>query len=414
MLKLNYYKNNILETLSFLIISLFPITIFLGSGLLNLSIIILDILFLIEIFREKKLNFLNNIFFYLLIFFWSTLIINLIFFSIEPSNSILRTVGFVRYIFFVFALKYIFEIKKNYYLDKVFKIWTIFFLVVTCDLIIEYTFGQNIFGFKAELPGRLVGFMEDEMKIGHFYSAFILICLITINNYLNNFKNIENKKFLKEIIFFTFVTIFFITSFLIGERANFIRVLLILLIFLLYFKRNYKALISILLICGIIFTSLVLNNDRFKQRFWITFLHPLIKNPVETLFTPPYGDHYKSALEVFDRNKIFGVGIKNYALDSSKNIYSKNPSVHPHQVHFEFLAELGLFGYLSFFYFIFQSLIFAIRSLFIKNDFYKLSGALFVLASLLPFIPSGSFFTTYGAALFWLNFAILIQNNKSK
>ena len=162
------------------------------------------------------------------------------------------------------------------------------------------------------------------------------------------------------------------------------------------------------------FTSLVLSNDRLKQRFWITFLHPLIKSPVKTLFTPPYGDHYKSALEVFDRNKIFGVGIKNYALDSSKNIYSKNPSVHPHQVHFEFLAELGLFGYLSFFYFIFQSLIFSIRSFFMKNDFYKFSGVLFVFASLLPFIPSGSFFTTYGAALFWLNFAILVQNNKSK
>ena len=24
---------------------------------------------------------------------------------------------------------------------------------------------------------------------------------------------------------------------------------------------------------------------------------------------------------------------------TSKNIYAKNPSVHPHQVHFEFLAE---------------------------------------------------------------------------
>ena len=39
-------------------------------------------------------------------------------------------------------------------------------------------------------------------------------------------------------------------------------------IFLLFFKKNFKATISILLICGIIFTSLVLNNDRFKQRFW--------------------------------------------------------------------------------------------------------------------------------------------------
>ena len=414
MLKIKHFKNNILETLSFLIISILPIIIFLGSGLLNLSIIIIDLLFLIEIYRTKNFKFLNNIFFYLLIFLWATFLINLFFFSIDPSKSILRSLGFVRYIFFVFAIKYIFEIKENFYLNKIFKIWTLTFLIVTFDLIIEYIFGQNIFGFKAELTGRLVGFFKDEMKIGHFYSAFILICLVTINNYFKSIKNINDKKFFKEIIFFSFVTLFLITSFLIGERANFIRILLILVLFILFFKKNYKALISIILICGIIFTNLIMNNDRLKQRFWITFLNPLIKNPIQTLFIPPYGDHYQSALEVFNRNKIFGVGIRNYATESSKNIYNKNPSVHPHQIHFEFLAELGLFGYFCFFYFIFHCLFLSIRSFIKKRDFYKFSGILFVFASLLPFIPSGSFFTTYGATLFWMNFAILLQNNKSK
>ena len=411
--KIEYYRNNKLETLSFIIISILPIIIFLGSGLLNLTILIIDILFLIEIYRTKKFKYLNNIFFYLLIFVWATFIINLFFFSVDYSNSILRTVGFLRFILFVFAIKYIFEIKENYYSVKIFKIWTAIFLLVSFDLIIEYIFGQNILSFKAELPGRLVGFFKDEMKIGHFYSSFILIALVTINKYLDNYKNANDKKLLKEFIFFSLAAIFLITSFLIGERANFVRVLLMFIIFLLFFKKNFKATISILLICGIIFTSLVLNNDRFKQRFWVTFLNPLIKYPVETLFISPYGDHYKAALEVFDRNKFFGVGIRNYAPESSKNIYAKNASVHPHQVHFEFLAELGLFGYFCFFYFIFQSLFFSIRSFFIKNDFYKLSGILFIFVSLLPFIPSGSFFTTYGATLFWLNFAILVKNNKS-
>ena len=411
--KIEYYRNNKLETLSFFIISILPIIIFLGSGLLNLTILIIDILFLIEIYRTKKFKYLNNIFFYLLIFVWATFIINLFFFSVDYSNSILRTVGFLRFILFVFAIKYIFEIKENYYSVKIFKIWTTIFLLVSFDLIIEYIFGQNILSFKAELPGRLVGFFKDEMKIGHFYSSFILIALVTINKYLDNYKNANDKKLLKEFIFFSLAAIFLITSFLIGERANFVRVLLMFIIFLLFFKKNFKATISILLICGIIFTSLVLSNDRFKQRFWVTFLNPLIKYPVETLFISPYGDHYKAALEVFDRNKFFGVGIRNYAPESSKNIYAKNTSVHPHQVHFEFLAELGLFGYFCFFYFIFQSLFFSIRSFFIKNDFYKLSGILFIFVSLLPFIPSGSFFTTYGATLFWLNFAILVKNNKS-
>ena len=34
---------------------------------------------------------------------------------------------------------------------------------------------------------------------------------------------------------------------------------------------------------------------------------------------------------------------------------------------------------------------------------------LFIIASILPLIPSGSFFTTYGATLFWINFAVLVS-----
>ena len=74
------------------------------------------------------------------------------------------------------------------------------------------------------------------MKIGHFYSAFILIALITINNYLDNYKNINDKKFLKNL-FFCLAAIFLITSFLIGERANFVRVLLMFVIFILFLKK---------------------------------------------------------------------------------------------------------------------------------------------------------------------------------
>ena len=68
-------------------------------------------------------------------------------------------------------------------------------MLVSFDLIIEYIFGQDIFGFKAELSGRLVGFFKDEMKIGHFYSAFILIALVTIDNFLDNLEKLMIKNF---------------------------------------------------------------------------------------------------------------------------------------------------------------------------------------------------------------------------
>ena len=39
-------------------------------------------------------------------------------------------------------------------------------------------------------------------------------------------------------------------------------------------------------------------------------------------------------------------------------------------------------------------------------------SVLFILVSILPIIPSGSFFTTYTATIFWINFSFLIGNSR--
>ena len=70
---------------------------------------------------------------------------------------------------------------------------------------------------------------------------------------------------------------------------------------------------------------------------------------------------------------------------------------HPHQIHFEILSELGLVGYIL----ILSNLIILIINNFkTKINNYKKGAILFILASILPFLPSGSFFTSYGALIF--------------
>ena len=416
-------RKNIIEIFGIIIISFLPIVILLGSGILNLSIIILDLIFLIEIYRKKKIIYLKNNFFYSLIFIWFLLIFNCFITSIDTLASIPRTIGFFRFILFIFALKYFFELQNNLYQNKIFQFWSFTFIIISLDLIYEYIIGHNILGFKAELPGRLVGFMEDEMKIGHLYSAFILVTLVSIENFLRKITSLNNSEFLKNSIFYFFVIFFLITSFLIGERANFVRTFIILSIFILFYKKNFKTQISIFIISVIFFFYVVSESERFKYRYWTTFLKPIILQPSKGLFQAPYGDHYRVALKILDNHKIFGVGLRNYVKESKKDKYSKdisihphqvyaNSSVHPHQVHFEFLSELGLLGYLSFFIFFIYSIFVGIKLFLLKNNFYQLSGMLFIFISLMPFIPSGSFFNTYGAALFWINFSFLLKNYK--
>ena len=137
-------------------------------------------------------------------------------------------------------------------------------------------------------------------------------------------------------------------------------------------------------------------------------------------YNSTYGSHYNTAINVFKNNILFGVGIKNYREQSIKTIYiDKNKDfkfqiigTHPHQIHFEILAETGLFGYISFFSFIIYSLAISIKTFLKNRNKYQLSAILFITVNILPILPSGSIFSTYTSILFWLNYAVMISYNK--
>lgn len=404
-----------LNLIAILIISVLPVTLLLGSGIINLFIVILDIIFIIELTLRKNIRFFKNNFFYFLIFFWLILIINL-FFSINIGQSIPRSLGFIRFIFFAFAINY-YLMGDNKYKYLVFKAWTIIFVIISCDLIFEYIVGTNTLGFKSYMPGRLSGFLNQELKIGHLYSALMLICLSYIFLKLKNSKLITKNfifKLFEKNIFYIILIIFLFISVMIGERSNFMRTLIMSLIFLFLFdnKNSLKKIISIFIGVTLI-TLLVINNADYKDRFWRTFLNPILTDPISMLSKGQYGDHYKVAIEVFQNHKMMGVGLKNYRKEVLKDAYSKNPSIHPHQVHLEVLSEIGIIGYISFFILFAYSLFFSIKNYFKEKNIFQLSGILFVTVSLLPFIPTGSFFTTYAATLFWLNFGLMLPKRTS-
>ena len=47
----------------------------------------------------------------------------------------------------------------------------------------------------------------------------------------------------------------------------------------------------------------------------------------------------------------------------------------------------------------------------IKKEFLVKSSFLFITATLVPFLPSGSFFTSYGATIFFINYSFLMKKN---
>ena len=409
-----YFSNNYFHFSVVILLSTLPLFFFVGTGALNVAIITLDMIFILEILKKKKISFLSNHIFYSLILLWLTFLIN-IFLSIDPINSFSRGFGFIRFIFFVMLIIYYFNIDNNKYQKIILHSWFIIFLITSIDLIFEFIIGKNLLGFKSYMPGRLAGFFNDELIVGYFYYGFVAIITFYIIEFFSNKKfSIINKKHdLKNIVYF-FIFLFLLISLLIGERSNFIKVLIMIILFAFLFERKFFKLKIILFSSFFIIIFLIIfNNINYKARFINQMIKPIVTNNTFYFKNNPYVQHYAVALKVYDNNKIFGVGLKNYRIEVTKDTYKGLlASTHPHQLHFEVLAELGIFGYLFF-------------MIFFMYHFYKyfkdqksnnnlcLAGFLFVFTSLLPLLPSGSFFTSNGAALFWMNFAMMNLNKRS-
>tara|TARA_B100001540_G_C15765789_1_gene623903 strand:- start:362 stop:1579 length:1218 start_codon:yes stop_codon:yes gene_type:complete len=382
-----------------LFIALLPVAILSGSLVINIFHILISVIFLVEIYKEKKIEFFNDYFFYLLLFLWLSFLINL-FFSTIPENGISRSVGFLRFILLIFAIKYVFLYEKEKYKKLILNVWLVVFIIVTLDLFFEFYFGRNTLGFTSYMPGRLAGFLNDELKIGGYYLGFGLISIATLYN------SNEKKSYLIPIL----IIIFIIASFLIGERSNFIKFFTIIFLFtIVIYKKKILNYLVVFITLILVLYGLLLKNENLKYRYLDQINYSKISESL-------YFQHYKSAISVYKENPYFGVGIKNFRNEIVKEKYISNKdwnnrhiiSTHPHQINFEILTETGIFGFLCYLIFFLLSFFKTSKIYFKNKNVFLLSALLFCLIYLNPILPSGSFFTTYSATIFWMNFALMI------
>ena len=413
---LDIWKEDFLVKTSFILILFFPVFLLFGSSLINTSIVLLNILFLIHIYKKKTFKVFNNDIFYFLIAFWVLLIINTLL-NDNFENNYSRGFGFIRFILLVFSFSYFLSYKNYKFKKIIFNFWTIFFIIVSLDLIFEYIFGFNTLGFRSDYNARLSGFMGDELKIGHWYLCFTLLILS------NNFTNLKQFYF----IFFSSIII----SFLIGERGNFIRLFLALTFLLIILKKiNYKNLTVMFLALALIALIVGQNKNKFliKERFIDDFVGLVTEYDTFKEFNNNnfYTPMYVNAYNIFLENKILGVGAGSYFKISHEkfrkikhnhlfqihfNGYDILPNTHPHQHHFEILATLGLPGYLFLLFFFLYFFNKSIRFYLKTPNTLNLTSFLFVIIFLIPLLPTGSFFTTYGATMFWINFSLMNLGN---
>ena len=132
------YKNNFI----LLFFSLLPISFILGNAVLELNIILIIILFLREIIKDKDqlYQFLQGKLFFILLILWAYLNINSLF-AINYEGSLRRSIFFFRYIFLIFAVIYF--LKNDTIRNKVINFWALVLLIVSIDIYFEFFFWKK-------------------------------------------------------------------------------------------------------------------------------------------------------------------------------------------------------------------------------------------------------------------------------
>ena len=401
-----------------LLFSFIPASIIIGPAVSLINILLIDFFFIFLIFYKKDYKFLSNKVVKLIIFLCLYLIFNSII-SKDFLMSANRNFGFIRFGILFLAFNYFFYNKD--FVNRVLIVWILTLSILSLDTYIESIFGKNILGYGEAYGSRIVSFFKDEPIVGGYINGFYLIII----GYLFYIKKNTTNKY--KYIILVISIIFIIAIILTGERSNSIKA--ISGFFLFYFFNDFfkfkEKIFSILLLI-LLFTFLLNSSDFLKTRYVGQFLKPVIstfklnnkiqKNEIKvnTFKNNIYLRLYQSGFEVFKEYPIFGVGNKNYRVETC--LKEKNPNyictTHPHQLYFEFLAEHGLFGSVVLFFILFNLIFGRIKIILASKNYLQIGCLIFLTTSFIPFLPSGAFFADYNLTIFWLNLSIMYSIGK--
>lgn len=387
-----------------ILFSIIPVSILIGPSVSLFTILLIDISFIFLIIKKKNYSFFKNDTFRYLLFLYLYLIFNSLI-SIDMSSGVYRNFGFIRILILFVAFNFFFH--QTLFFSKVFKIWLITLLIVAFDVFFEYFNGVNLLGFpEIRENQRLVSFFKDEPIVGAYMYGFYLLLIGFLMN--------ENFFKQKNIIFLLLI-ILFLAIFLTGERSNSIKAFLGIFLLIFFFKEIPKKIKLISLILAL--SSLVIlisNSDNFKMRYAVQIKSALGDKSI-------YFNLYKSGYQVFKNYPIFGVGNKNYRIESCDNFEKENKNekyedylctTHPHQIYLELLSEHGIIGTLIILFIFFRLIFSKILSVLKNLNYIQIGSMIFLLLTFLPIIPSGSFFNDFAITIFAINLSIFYASNK--
>ena len=429
-----YLKKNINYNYLFnLFFVLLPFSFIIGSTIINLNIVLILLFGFLAIKKNNlyiKFKYTNIL---LILFFLNLFISSIYNHEYQSQESIIKLFLFSRFLFLYLIIEILIE-NKILKLNNFCKMSLVCVSFVCCDVLIQYFFGANIFGFKSLNNILYPGIFNQEPISGAYAQKFLLFSIIS----LLFFKNITLKNTL--IIFC--VTFFLFAIFISGNRMP-----LILsvgsIILLIFFNSKLRLNLIVSIFIFLILGSAVIKNDKLiSQRYynfyakifqpnlpWITSEtikkidsftttknNGVVSKKIEKLNffseqnSSQHGLIFIHTFNSFLENKIIGKGYK------SSRRYCKAPPTgkmcipHPHNYHLEILHDSGLTGYFFIILFLILTLIQTIKNIINENNSLNKSITLTILIYLLmefwPIRSAGSLYTTWNGSALWVGISL--------
>ena len=383
-------KVSMMKNASSTLIYLLPVFIISGNFLADLSVVIINVLFITLLIQNKSINFIyKNKYFWILVFFYLYLVVRSIFtlewISIKPA------IFSFRHVIFIFAFYYLY-INKVLNLRYLYLILISLLIILTIDGTYQYVFESNLFGYNILHENRASSFFGDELIMGS-YTFRVLLLIIPLSLFFHQ-NNVYFKNFLK-LILLTIVLIYLLI--LSGERVAFFLGLVYTLTLILILPKGLLNKLKIMILFTVTLIFIFNSNNNFSQRIF-----EQTKSNLEQVMTTDkknilslsamHDDHYSSGMKMFKDNILFGQGLKMFRIKCNEDKFNTGKhscSTHPHNIIIQFLAELGIIGtlFLTYFYF---SLFSNIKAA--KNNSLIISTTFLVFLIFFPLLPYGNFF----------------------
>ena len=401
------------------LVLLFPISLIFSNLISELIVGILIFSFLMKNSSISKLKSYINFFVKLFFIFFFILIISSLL-SENIALSIKKSISYLRFILFSFAICWILDNQKKLLVNLLKTLILIIFFLQLGGFVELITHNNLNFegGNKYFEHQKISSFFGDEEILGSYLSRLFPIILALLISNISKL-NKKFKIFTLFILFFTIVTVYFS-----GERLSFFFILIIVFLSIFLIRINIKKTV-ILIPMLIFFIFITLSFEEQRQRIFDYTLSQMKSENKIIFYSSDHNAHFTTAYNIFLDNKILGAGPNTFRKNCNLNKYKSSKlacSTHPHNYFIQLLSETGIVGAIiptfSFFYVLY---LFTYLNIFKKknkskyiNDKVILSYFLiFFIICLIPFTPNGNFFNNWTNMIMFFGFGIYLHYFKS-